>query len=283
MRLLASALSLLALAGCMTTAPGRPPEAARLPAGARYVALGSSFAAGAGIAPLKAGAPARCGRSEASYATLLARRLGLTLEDATCGGATTAHIFGPWSELPPQIDAVTPETRLVTLTIGGNDIGYVMNLMAASCPPEGWTYQGRTMPCPAMRLPQADAYAKLEGQLRAVVQAIRVRAPQARVVFVQYVRMVPDAPCPALRLSGANALELRAVGEQLARVTARAATAEGAAVLAADQTSRGHTSCDAEPWSVGPALPAGTTGAPWHPTAAGHAAIADALAQMMGG
>jgi len=277
MKRLATMLSLLALAGCVTAAP------ARLPAKARYVAMGSSFAAGAGIAPLKQAAPARCGRSEASYATLLAKRLDLALEDVTCGGATTAHVLGPWSELPPQIDAVTPGTRLVTLTIGGNDIGYVMNLMAASCPPEGWTYQGRTMACPALRLPQAADYAKLEGQLRAIVQAVRVRAPQARVVFVQYVRMVPDAPCPALKLPGERAMELRALGEQLARVTARAAAAEGAQVLAADDLSRAHTPCDAQPWSAGPVPLGPQAPTPWHPSAAGHAAIAEALAAILGG
>jgi len=277
MRTIAATLSVLALAGCMTASP------ARLPAKARYVAMGSSFAAGAGIAPLKQAAPVRCGRSEASYATLLAKRLDLALEDVTCGGATTAHILGPWSELPPQIDAVTPETRLVTITIGGNDLGHVMNLMAASCPPEGWTHQGRTMPCPPTRIPQAADYARLEGQLRAIVQAVRVRAPQARVVFVQYVRMVPDAPCPALRLSGEGAMASRVTGEQLARVTARAAAAEGAQVLAADELSRAHTPCDAEPWSAGPVPLGPQAPTPWHPNAAGHAAIADALAEMLGG
>ena len=53
--------------------------------------------------------------------------------DVSCSGATTAHILKRWGGLPPQIDAVTPAARLVTVTIGGNDVGYVGGLMAASC------------------------------------------------------------------------------------------------------------------------------------------------------
>ncbi|GGC13951.1 hypothetical protein GCM10011494_35940 [Novosphingobium endophyticum] len=37
------------------------------------------------------------------------------------GGATTAHILGPWNELPAQIDALTDDTALVTVTIGVAD------------------------------------------------------------------------------------------------------------------------------------------------------------------
>lgn len=52
--------------------------------------------------------------------------MGLNLVDVSCGGATTAHILGAWSELAPQIDAVTSDTKLVTVTIGGNDLNYVV-------------------------------------------------------------------------------------------------------------------------------------------------------------
>ena len=45
-----------------------------------------------------------------------------------------AHVLAPWNELPAQIDAVTPDTRLVTITIGGNDLNYIGNLfMVGRC------------------------------------------------------------------------------------------------------------------------------------------------------
>lgn len=275
MRRLATLALPLALSACAHLQPA-------LPQNARYVAMGSSFAAGTGINDIKPGTPQRCGRSASNYATLLAGKLGLALDDQTCGGATTAHILGPWSELPPQIEAVNADTRLVTVTIGGNDLGYVMNLFAATCPAgDGFTVQGIKRPCPALRPPKADDYARLEASLRTVTQEVRRRAPKARIIFVQYVKLVPDSPCAASQLSPEGALLTREIGEQLAKVTARAAEAEGGVVLPANELSRGHTLCDAEPWSVGTKPGGAEAPAPWHPTAAGHASIATELENML--
>lgn len=275
----AAAFALALLAGCVTA------RETALPAGARYVALGSSFAAGAGIGPTKPGTPERCQRTAINYASLLAARLDLALDDRTCGGATSAHVTGPWNELPPQVEAVTPDTRLVTVTIGGNDINYVGNLFAAGCDPaKGMVLQGRTIPCMAMKAPDEASFERLRNGLRAIADAVRSRAPGATLVFVQYVTLIPDKPCGAAPLSPGNAAMARKMGERLAAITAEVANEAGALVLAADRLSHGHTTCDADPYSIG--LPPGydgTGGAPWHPTAAGHAAIAKALASALGG
>lgn len=274
MRKLAALAAVLALSACAHMQTG-------LTKGARYVAMGSSYAAGTGINGIKPGTPQRCGRSASNYATLLAGKLGLILEDQTCGGATTAHILGAWNELPAQIEAVNADTRLVTVTIGGNDVNYVGNLYAASCSGEGFSVQGVKRPCPTLRPPTAEAYAKLEANLRAVAREVHRRAPKAQLVFVQYVKLVPDNPCAEARLSPEGALVNREIGEKLAKVTTRAAEAEGALVLAADQLSRGHTLCDADKWSVGIRMGGPEAPAPWHPTAAGHAAIAAELERML--
>jgi lysophospholipase L1-like esterase len=269
----------LTLAGCVTVS-----QPASLQAGDRYVAMGSSFAAGPGILPAQPGTPARCTRSTRNYASLLAARLGLALDDQSCGGATTAHITGPWSELPAQVDAVNADTRLVTVTIGGNDVGYVMNLFAASCGGGTFTVQGRTISCPALRPPGAEAYARLEASLREIAAAVRTRAPRARLVFVQYLKLVPDANCAATGLTPEGLIATRAIGEQLGRITAKVAAEEGAEALAINTHSRGHTACDTEPWSVG-AKPGDATdsGTPWHPNAAGMRAIAAELERLVRG
>lgn len=274
MKRLATLSLALALSACahMQTA---------LPQNARYVAMGSSYAAGTGINGIKPGTPQRCGRSASNYATLLAGKLGLALDDQTCGGATTAHILDPWNELPPQIEAVNADTRLVTVTIGGNDLGYVMNLYAATCGGGGFTVQGVNRPCPALRPPKAEDYARLEGNLRAIAREVHRRAPRARLVFVQYVKLVPDNPCAESQLSPEGALLNRDIGEQLAKATARAAEAEGALILPANELSRGHTLCDADRWSVGIKPGGPEAPASWHPTAAGHAAIAAELEKML--
>lgn len=267
--------ALLALTACTTTQAGQ----AALAPGSRYVALGSSFAAGAGIGPTKPGTPERCQRTAINYATLLAQRLNLTLDDQTCGGATTAHILGPWNELPPQAEAITPDTRLVTVTIGGNDLRYVAGLMGSSCRAGAPVMAGPCWPTP---IPTEDDYAKAETGLRQVAQMVAARAPRARLVFVQYVTLVPDQPCAAAMLVPADAAISRGIGERLAAITARVARESGALVLPADALSRDHTPCSAVPWSHG--MSAGydrTQGAPWHPNAAGHAAIANALAERL--
>jgi len=101
----------------------------------RYVALGSSMAAGPGIRPSAAGAPFGSGRSARNYAHLVAERLNLDLVDVTFSGATTAHVLADRQRsAQPQIRALDGSEKLVTITIGGNDVGYVPLLMAASLP-----------------------------------------------------------------------------------------------------------------------------------------------------
>jgi lysophospholipase L1-like esterase len=128
LRLLLPLALLIAGAGPALGDPAAPPAA-----GSKYVAMGSSFASGPGIGTADASAPMRCGRSSENYAHLLATSRHLSLVDVTCGGATTQHILGSWNELPAQISAVDSETRLVTITIGGNDLNYIGLLAGYSC------------------------------------------------------------------------------------------------------------------------------------------------------
>lgn len=285
---LSAALLAISLAGCATlpgASPALPAHGAALPAGSHYVALGSSNAAGANIPPLASGRPARCGASQVSYARLLASRLNLDLTDATCGGATTAQLLAPWNELPPQIDAVTPETRLVTISVGGNDLNYMGVVFAGSC--RAGVVDSRRPAgeaCAQVPEPAPVDYARVEDRIAAVVDQVHARAPAARVVLVQYLTLVGEAPCATAPLGAADAALARRLASNLAAATARAAARSGADVLPMDVVSEGHTACSAEPWSRGLAPGySGAEGAPWHPTAAGHAAIADMLERLLAG
>ena len=81
------------------------------------------------------GAPFRAGRSARNYPHLVAEQLGLDLVDVTYSGATTANVLtDPQHGAPPQVDALDGSEDLVTVTIGGNDAGYVPLLMAAGLP-----------------------------------------------------------------------------------------------------------------------------------------------------
>jgi hypothetical protein len=110
--------------------------AASLSPGDRYVALGSSFASGPGLAPIT---DPVCGRSEINYAQKVAEELDLNLTDVSCWFATTADLINGQTlslfgvRRPPQIDAITRDTRLVTVTVGGNDTNYIASLVEYGC------------------------------------------------------------------------------------------------------------------------------------------------------
>jgi len=274
-----AALSLIALAGCAYA----PQPASSQWEGARYVAMGSSFAAGPGIPDYYEATPAPCYRSTQNYAHQLASRLNLNLTDVSCSGATTAHLDGPRGAIPPQLDALTPDTRLVTLTIGGNDLGYIGGLAAASC--AGLMAEtGIEANCsPLITLPHERTFADLAARMDAVAKDIRRRAPQAKLVFVDYLAVLPEAGiCPATPLDEFQADGARYTARRLAEITRTVAGQNGAGIITASEFSKGHDACSADPWMNGYPRPgAPVAGTLYHPNAKGMTAIADALERLL--
>jgi lysophospholipase L1-like esterase len=246
----------------------------------RYVALGSSMAAGPGIRPSAPGAPFGSGRSARNYAHLVAEQLNLDLVDVTFSGATTAHVLDQQQRsAQPQVDALDGSEELVTITIGGNDVGYVPLLMAASLPAVV-----RRLPPIAGRLRELfdrDARERalddVTGSLHAVGTAVRRRAPRARVIFVDYLTLLPAAGVPAAPLSAEHADLGRFVAARLEDVTAAAAQAAGCELIRAGQASRAHHGWSADPWAVAAGLQWPWRTAPFHPNAAGMRAVADLI------
>jgi len=283
MKRLSGLLTTLALTAC-ATAPTK--EATRFISG-RYVAMGSSIAAGPGLDQIKPGTPQRCTRTFANYPTRLAERLRLTLYDVTCSGATTEHVLGPWNELPAQIDAVTPDTKLVTVSIGGNDLNYVGGLLAASCGAEGTlSIDGMgSFSCPPRRTLEEADFEQVEANLREIARQVKQRAPDAKLAFVQYITLVPETLCAQTPIAEQDAAAARAIAARLSAITAKVARESGAILVSADELSGDHTPCDAVPWAIGfprDFEPAGD-GIPWHSNKAGMAAVARIIAAKLGG
>ncbi|MGH3635669.1 MAG: SGNH/GDSL hydrolase family protein [Mycobacterium sp.] len=242
----------------------------------RYVALGSSMAAGPGIWPRANGAPWGSGRSARNYAHLVAERLHLDLVDVTFSGATTAHVLTDRQRgARPQIDALDGSEALVTITIGGNDVGYIPLLMAAALP-----RMARVLPNIAALLDR-DAREQALGQvgdsLRAVGATVRRRAPQARVIFVDYLTMLPPDGQSAPPLSRVDAGLGRHVAARLEEHTAEAAAATGCQIVRAAHASRDHHAWSTDPWTVGATWPLPWRPALFHPNAAGMRAVAELL------
>ncbi|GAA3894152.1 hypothetical protein GCM10023084_53740 [Streptomyces lacrimifluminis] len=114
-----------------------------------YVALGDSYSSGEGVEPFAASSNTstnKCHRSDLAYAQLAARNPGngLRLDQGgfwACSGARTKHITGVWEaedtsdgvnlDEDPQADHLNENTGVVSITIGGNDIGF--GYMVESC------------------------------------------------------------------------------------------------------------------------------------------------------
>lgn len=264
-------------------------SAAPIAAGSTYVALGSSYAAGPGVGQPAADSPGRCAQSADNYARQVAAALKLKLVDRSCGGATTADVLGVGPlKNPPQIEGVTADARLVTVTIGGNDIRYMADLGVGVCrkSPDRFPEAARERACARPADFNLDsAFAADEAAMKAIGDEVRRRAPQARLVFVDYITVLPKgAPCAATGLSDADAAELRARAERLEQATARAAKAAHAELMKASELSRSHDACAADAWveAFVPARPGGGWGpVSFHPRLAAMTAIAGALERQL--
>ena len=221
----------------------------------RYVALGSSMAAGPGIPPRDKHAPLRAGRSAANYPHLVAQRLGLDLVDVTYSGATTAHVLTDrQNNEPPQVSALDGSEELVTVTIGGNDVGYIPMLTAAGLPRCGALAAGAGRPAAGDAGPDRprSCPGEVDGALKEVGRTVRQLSPRARVFFVDYLTVLPPPGEDATPLSGVDAALGRRVAATLERLTAEASAETGCEVVRASDASRGHHAWSADPWTTKP-------------------------------
>jgi lysophospholipase L1-like esterase len=272
--------SWLAMTGLLMvalTAVGGTASAAtttKLKAGDTYVALGSSFASGPMIPPV---ADASCLRSSKNYPSLVAAKLKLALTDVSCGAATTDNILTtPQGAHPPQIQAVGPGTKLVTLTIGGNDVDYtVSNLVCAHAGAAGTSCLGHGVD----QQSNATKMAALPGKMAATLQAIKQAAPKARVIVLPYLRVMPASatPCPPeVPMDAATLKYLVDYGDQLHAVIKQAA-ADAKVDFVDSYPPKGHDACatPAQRWVEGE-VPS-PTAFPFHPNALGMKVQADMI------
>lgn len=252
---------------------------------AYYVALGSSFAAGLGLGPRAPGSPIVSKRSQNGYPQQLARMLEVpSFTDMTSSGATIRQVLNVGQMyLGPQVHALGPDTRLVTLTAGGNDVGYVGDLMLLA-------YRNRkgVVGCLLKAFWKGPIpvgkrdWQTLSSDMRATLREIRLRSPKAHIIVATYPTILPTSNvCMRLGLTGEQAALMRPVGESLAEITRLAAHEAGATLVDMATLSVEHDVCSAEPWVNGP-YPETGAGFAFHPTLAGAQATAHAIFRRLG-
>ncbi|WP_418276492.1 SGNH/GDSL hydrolase family protein [Isoptericola jiangsuensis] len=278
------AAGLTALVAALAATVLAPPAQADDPID--YVALGDSYSAGSGILPPDPSARAVCLRTIRNYPNAVADALGADLTDVTCGAAETKHLTtAQYPRVPAQLDALSVDTDLVTLTIGGNDSSTFIGALLA-CAASGSVTLGHGRPCERT---YGDRFTDTveETTYPAVVRAledIRERAPQAHVVILGYPWILPaEQGCfTKLPVARGDVPYLRDLQATLNDVVEQAAEQTGATFVDLAERSEGRDACApaSERW-VEPLL-WGTNTVPVHPNARGQAAMADAVLDALG-
>ncbi|MFF1700204.1 SGNH/GDSL hydrolase family protein [Streptomyces sp. NPDC058257] len=247
-----------------------------------YVALGDSYSAGSGVLPLDLTAPLLCARSTANYPHVVAKRTGAKLKDVTCGGAQTKDFAGSqYPGVAPQLDAVTADTDLVTLTIGGNDNSTFISAILA-CGSAGVLSGGKGSPC---KDANGDKFTKeidasTYPALKTALRAVKAKAPRARVGVLGYPWIVPAEADPAcfakMPIATGDVPYLRDLQTHLNKAVQRAASETGATFVDLSAASEGHDACKplGTRW-IEPVL-FGTNFVPVHPNALGESGMAEA-------
>ena len=257
---LASGLATLVMAAGLAAVPAQAVDKTK------YVALGDSYAAGQGAGPYLDA----CYRSENTYSELAADAKTIKLvTNAACSGKTTQEV------VESQLSQLNKSTELVTITAGGNNLGFGTIV----------TYCGMAMvdPTAAPLCDQASAAAaaqiasgQLAGDVIAMIQSVQAAAPNAKIVVTGYPYLydpvIPNAADPMSLFI----YQAKLLADGLNGSIAGAAGATGAQYVDVSAAFAGHGINSASPW-IG--LDLADLGNPdnFHPNAAGYAAYFAAL------
>lgn len=249
-----------------------------------YVALGDSYAAVGGRDAGFSG-PEFCQRSGDNYPSLLLQSDRVSGgEDVTCQGAQVPHLLSPRqthsagpssAQIPAQLDSLTEDTDLVTLSIGGNDIDFGG---IVACYGRSMVTQVASQCGAELDSATEEALADLPSALDSVYEGIADRSPQARIIATGYVPLLgEDDDCTQIGAISPEDREWAAdTIEELNDVIEEVAQRQGAEFVLPEQTDE-HTACaDAdERWVDFSGQE--TDSFPMHPTPTGHEAVARAV------
>lgn len=199
------------------------------------VALGDSYSSGTGAGDYLRDGTA-CFRSLKSYPGVIASRHGIDLTLQACAGAVTNDV------LNRQLDALSPGTSHVTISIGGNDIGFAKVITECAKP---WMSNCDGAVDNALLV----AEQQLPGRLDRVYAAIRQRAPRAKVVVAGYPRLFNGYDCHIATFFTRNEMSrLNSAADRLSQIIAAAVQRHGFSYADVRDAFHGHAVCDSREW-----------------------------------
>lgn len=231
-------LALLTGAAALAAAalPILAPAAASAQSAVHYVALGDSYSSGVGAGSYT-GSSGSCDRSTNAYPALWdSANQPATYVSEACSGATTATV------LSSQLSALSAATTLVSITVGGNDVGFssVMETCVLSS----------TSSCvSAVNHAESLTASQLPGELDSVLGAIKADAPSARVVVLDYPELYDLSKSSwCIGLSTTDRTDLNQGADQLDSQIQAAAARHGDVFADVRGAFTGHEICDSGSW-----------------------------------
>ncbi|GAA2070928.1 SGNH/GDSL hydrolase family protein [Actinomadura alba] len=244
----------LALTAACTVAitAGMTAAAQSASAAVNYVALGDSYASGLGAGSYDS-ASGNCKRSNNAYPKLWAIANSPTsFQFAACSGATTTSVMNG------QLGPLNSGTTLVTVTVGGNDAGFASVM-------ETCVLSSDSTCINAVNNAKNFMTNQLPGRLDSVYGAIRSKAPNARVVVLDYPRLYKIVSvCVGLSNTKRNALN--GAADLLDSVIASASSRASFTLSGVRDEFSGHELCSADGWLNSVTWPIEHS---YHPTALG--------------
>jgi len=284
------AVAAAGLTAVAVSAPtGSPTFSNVLKPGIAYVGMGDSYAAGAGLDPPVPGVDPQCAQSSSNYAHLIAAAQRYALTDVSCASAKTSDLTdAQHPDLQPQIEALDPNTKLVTLLIGG-DNGNIFSETLKDCLETAAKHLWFGTPC---KNEYGDSIANEINQqtypgLVAAYQLVRKALPRAVIAVLNYPWILPAKAeaCPELPLAPGDIPYAHSIQAALNDDIAKAAAQAKVTLVDVASASVGHDVCRSkdERW-IEPLLQLKLSipDFPVHPTALGQQGMAAAVQSALG-
>lgn len=200
----------------------------------RYVALGDSYSSGVGSGDYYRSGGS-CERSPWAYPALWAGASHpASYVSEACSGATIGSV------LRSQLFALTKATTLISITIGGNDVGFAPVMSTCVILPAGFCVR-------AVHTAEAEIRSVLPGKLNELLAAVSARAPDARVVVMGYPEPYDlSASGSCIGLSTTDRTDLDQAAAQLDAQLQAAADRYGDAFADVRPAFGGHEICDSD-------------------------------------
>ncbi|RDG33944.1 SGNH/GDSL hydrolase family protein [Streptomyces corynorhini] len=219
-----------------------------------YVALGDSYSSGVGSGGYDS-ASGDCKRTPRAYPALwAATHAPATFAFAACSGARTGDVTA--SQLTP----LSAATDLVSITVGGNDAGF--SDVMTTC-----VLQAQATCLNRIATARAYVDSTLPGNLDSVYNAIRAKAPAARVVVLGYPRFYKIGGSCLAGLSDTVRAAINGASDYLNAATAKRAADHGYTFVDVAGAFAGHEICSGSAWLH--SLNVLNVPESYHPTAAG--------------